>query len=123
MPVPVRHRKADEVILDCGRERKVSLAQRRLTHCIASVEQQIEDNLLQLNTVAQHERGARRERARHGDTARYDFTVCEVDDFANHIIQVDRLKHGGLLPQEPAQPVDDGAGPSVVVDDVVDGGS
>ena len=90
----IRHRQLDEAIVGRRREHKLPDRRVRRVHRVARVQHEIEHDLLQLHTIAQHGRDRRRERALHGHAPRCELTVGKIDHFANDFAEIDRLARG-----------------------------
>ena len=121
MPVPRSDdHELDESAAGRRRQRKIPFGRVRAVHGVARVQHEIEHYLLQFHPIAEHERHRRRERALDRDAARRQLAVGEIDDFASHIVDVDRLARDVFLPQHGAEAIDHRAGSFVVPDDVVE---
>ena len=93
---------------------------RRLLHRVDRVNDKVQNDLLQLNAVAQDRKRVRCNRAQELDVASDRQLRKKFDGFACEVVEVETFPFEWCLFQEAAHAPDDFGGAPVVVQDVAD---
>src|ERR1043165_5785859 len=78
----IRHREFDKLAVHAGREPEVSPCCLGAVHRVARIQHEVEDDLLQLHTIAENRLNPGSKRTLDDDAARHELTVREIDDLA-----------------------------------------
>ena len=78
-------------------------------HSLNGIDEEVQQDLLQLYAIRQHERKRLRKSQLDSDPIPGELTAGQIDRFMNHLIHVDRDHLCRLLLQEGANPRNNGA--------------
>src|SRR5262249_16063662 len=90
----------------------------QVLHRVDRVDDQVDENLLQLDVVGLHRQGHSREHTAYGDPARMRQSRHEIEDVADHVVEIDLPGLEWRAHEQAAQAADHFAGALVVAPDV-----
>ena len=96
------------------------IPRKAIAHRIESVQEEVEEDLLELDAVAEDLRQIGVELVQNGDAADHGVAVEQADHFLEDGVEVERPQVRGVFLHERPDPTDDLAGAGVIVGDVVE---